>query len=367
MRASGAAVDRSRRRIAFQRGRCQRVIMFAGANWHDLLRTEFTLRRSGLWRLIPMSKTFKHVFGPVPSRRLGRSLGVDLVPFKTCTYDCVYCQLGRTTCKTVERKEWVPTNAVLDELKQKLASRPDYITLSGSGEPTLHSHLGEIIEHIQAMSDIPVAVLTNGSLLWQEAVREELAQADVVLPSLSAGDSFQFVAFNRPDASLTFEQVVEGLVAFRHGFVGQYWLEVFLLGDYNDIEARVRPLADWVKRIQPDRVQLNTATRPPAEEYAVPVPPEGLTELARLFSPQAEVIADHHRQAKHFPADASRQTILALLQRRPCSTGDVARALGLNPSEAVKLLAGLEAEGQVRQIRHGSGYFYQPRHPRRGT
>ena len=128
-----------------------------------------------------------YVFGPVPSRRLGRSLGVDLVPFKTCTFDCIYCHLGRTTCHTIERKEWVPANAVLDELKRKLACRPDYITLSGSGEPTLHSGLDDIIEHIQAMTGVPVAVLTNGSLLWQPELRAELALADVVMPSLDAG------------------------------------------------------------------------------------------------------------------------------------------------------------------------------------
>jgi wyosine [tRNA(Phe)-imidazoG37] synthetase (radical SAM superfamily) len=236
------------------------------------------------------SKRPHYVFGPVASRRLGRSLGVDLVPFKTCSYDCIYCQLGRTTCKTVERREWVPMDDVLDELKQKLTCRPDYITLSGSGEPTLHSRLGEVIEHIQAMTDVPVAVLTNGSLLWQKEVREELAVADVVLPSLSAGDAFEFVVLNRPEASLAFEQMVEGLVAFRREFTGQYWLEVFLLGGRAPIEDHVKQIAAWVKRIGPDRVQLNTASRPPAEEFAVAVPQARLTELARLFSPEAEVM-----------------------------------------------------------------------------
>ncbi len=177
----------------------------------------------------------RHVFGPVPSRRLGRSLGVDLVPFKTCSYDCIYCQVGRTTNQTIERKEWVPMDAVLDELKVKLACRPDYVTLSGSGEPTLHSRLGETIEHIQAMSDVPVAVLTNGSLLWQKEVREELALADAVLPSLDAGNGLKFAFINRPHPCLTFERMVEGLIAFRDEFPGQYWLEVFLLGGYTAI------------------------------------------------------------------------------------------------------------------------------------
>ena len=239
------------------------------------------------------SEKLKHVFGPVPSRRLGRSLGVDLVPFKTCTYDCIYCQLGRTTCKTVERKEWVPMDAVLDELKQKLTCRPDYITLSGSGEPTLHSRLGEIIEHIQAMTAVPVAVLTNGSLLWQAEVRAEVALADVVLPSLDAPDAERFEFINRPHPNVTFERLVEGLAALRREFSGKYWLEVMLLGGYTSLPAQVRQLAEWARRIRPDRVQLNTAVRPPAEEYAMAVPPERLTELARLFEPAAEVIAEH--------------------------------------------------------------------------
>jgi len=123
-----------------------------------------------------------YIFGPVPSRRLGRSLGVDLVPFKTCTYDCIYCQLGRTTNKTAERREWVPLNEVLAELQDKLATKPDYITLSGSGEPTLYSRLDDLIDRIRSMTDVPVAVLTNGSLLWQKEVRRQLMDAHLVIP-----------------------------------------------------------------------------------------------------------------------------------------------------------------------------------------
>ncbi len=204
-----------------------------------------------------------HIFGPVPSRRLGRSLGVDLVPFKTCTYDCIYCQLGRTTCKTHERKEWVPMDAVLEELKQKLATHPDYITLSGSGEPTLCPRLGEIIERIKAMTSIPVAVLTNGSLLWLKEVRAAVALADVVMPSLDAGDDLLFQTVNRPHPEITFERLVSGLEQFRREFTGQYWLEVMLLAGHTALPAHVQKIAHWVQRIRPDRVQLNTATRPP--------------------------------------------------------------------------------------------------------
>lgn len=309
-----------------------------------------------------------HIFGPVPSRRLGRSLGVDLVPFKTCTYDCIYCQLGRTTCKSIERKEWVPMDAVLEELKQKLASHPDYITLSGSGEPTLYSRLGDIVEHIQAMTAVPVAVLTNGSLLWQKAVREEVALADVVLPSLDAPDAERFEFINRPHPEITFERLMEGLVAFRREFSGQYWLEIMLLGGYTSLPVQVRQFAEWARRIQPDKVQLNTAVRPPAEDYALAVPPERLAELARLFDPVAEVVAEHRGQRRaSAESRASAEAILALVRRRPCTVEDIAHGLGLNPSETVKSLASLERRGKVLGERHGLEEFYRAATSTRGT
>ncbi|NMC21094.1 MAG: radical SAM protein, partial [Thermogutta sp.] len=167
----------------------------------------------------------KHIFGPVPSRRLGRSLGVDLVPFKTCSYDCIYCQLGRTTCKTIERKTWVPLELVLEELEEKLHTRPDYITLSGSGEPTLFSPLDKLIEGIRALTDIPIVALTNGSLLSDSDVQAALLPADLVIPSLDAGNEAAFQLVNRPHEDLAFDRMLEGLVAFRRRFPKEYWLE----------------------------------------------------------------------------------------------------------------------------------------------
>jgi len=164
------------------------------------------------------------IFGPVPSRRLGRSLGVDLVLLKTCTYDCIYCQRGRTTCKTMERKEWVPLDGVLEKLKDKLPTKPDYIILSGSGEPTLYSRIDELIDRIKAMTDVPVTVLTNGSLLWHEDVRRQLMNADLVIPSLDAGDEAMFRLVNRPHEEISFEQMFSGLIDFRRDFRGEYWL-----------------------------------------------------------------------------------------------------------------------------------------------
>ncbi len=309
--------------------------------------------------MIAMTGNLKHVFGPVPSRRLGRSLGVDLVPFKTCSYDCIYCQLGRTTCKTAERREWVPMHAVLNELKRKLAGRPDYITLSGSGEPTLHSRLGEIIEHIQAMSDVPVAVLTNGSLLWQREVREELALADLVIPSLDAPDPERFEVINRPHPDITFGRLLEGLQAFRREYTGRYWLEVMLLDGYTTLPPQVRQLAECTRRIRPDKVQLNTAVRPPAEEYALAVAPERLRDLARRFQPQAEVIAEYRGQPAAVESQVPAEAILTLLLRRPCTMPDIAQGLGMKPAEVVKRLAELEAREDVCIEKRERGLFYR--------
>ena len=254
----------------------------------------------------------------------------------------------------------MPLAAVLDELKLKLSSRPDYITLSGSGEPTLYSRLGELIEHIQTMTEVPVAVLTNGSLLWQASVREELAQADLVMPSLDAPDPERFAFINRPHPEVTFERLLEGLEALRCEYRGQYWLEIMLLAGYTALPETVQRLAQWVRRIQPDKVQLNTAVRPPAEHYAMAARPERLDEFARMFEPPAEVIAEYRGRRGLAGAKASVESVLTLLQRRPCTLDDVARGLNLKHGEAVKLLEVLETEGRVCGSRHGESYFYEP-------
>lgn len=310
------------------------------------------------------SPSSRHVFGPVPSRRLGRSLGVDLVPFKTCTFDCVYCQLGRTTRLTVERREWVPIKAVLAELDSRLGCQPDYITLSGSGEPTLHSQLGDVIEHIKTMTDLPVALLTNGSLLWQKAVREQAALADVVLPSLDAAEPTQFGSINRPHPEIAFESYLDGLASFRHEFTGQYWLEVMLLEGGNSEPVHVRRLADCVRRIRPDRVQLNTAVRPAAEASVRALSPDRLAALARCFEPLGEVIAEPQLPAASSNAPVSSQDLLAFLQRRPCTIDGLALGLGLHPHEVTKQLAALESLGSVRcHQRDGQMFYCLPAQP----
>ncbi len=299
-----------------------------------------------------------YIFGPVPSRRLGRSLGVDLVPFKTCSYDCIYCQLGRTTNLTVERQEWAPLHDVLAELAGKVATKPDYITLSGSGEPTLFSRLGELIEGIRSMTDTPVAVLTNGSLLWREDVRRELAGADLLIPSLDAGNASMFRAVNRPHESLSFEQVLEGLIAARVESAGEYWLEVFLLAGHTAVDAEADRIAECMRRIGPDRVQLNTVTRPAAEEYAVTVDRERMHELAGRFDPPAEVIADYRGVHARSEFAAGREGVLEMVRRRPCSLADIADGLGMHRNEVLKYVEQLDAEGLLTKRSVGGRLFH---------
>jgi wyosine [tRNA(Phe)-imidazoG37] synthetase (radical SAM superfamily) len=287
---------------------------------------------------------------------------VDLVPFKTCSYDCIYCQLGRTAHKTVERREWVPLNDALEELKGKLASKPDYITLSGSGEPTLYSKLGELIADIRAVTDIPVAVLTNGSLLWQEEVRRQLMDAHLVIPSLDAGHASMFQAVNRPHESLSFDQMLEGLIDFREEYYGEYWLEVFLLAGHTAIESEVSRITECVRRIKPDRVQLNTATRPTAEDYAVMVNRTRMADIAGRFEPPAEVIADYRGVHAQSDFKAGREGVREMIQRRPCSLNDIAEGLNMHRNEAIKYIEELNAEGVLTKRTSGGKLFYSATH-----
>lgn len=298
------------------------------------------------------------LFGPVPSRRLGRSLGIDLVPFKTCSYDCLYCQLGLTTDKTVERREWVPLDGVLAELTEKLPTHPDWITLSGSGEPTLYSRLDELIDGIHAISDVPVAVLTNGSLLWQPNVRKQLANADLVIPSLDAGSQSVFEMINRPAPEIDFKTMLDGLIRFREEFANPIWLEILLLDGINTSDEAIQNLVDDACRIGPDQIQLNTATRPPADNRATAVSKERLEQLAERFSPSAEIIADYRGVHAQTDFQNRKNTVQELLSRRPCTLDDISQGLGIHRNETVKYIEELQAAGRLTTTQNGGRTFY---------
>jgi len=300
-----------------------------------------------------------YIFGPVPSRRLGRSLGVDLVPFKTCSYDCIYCQLARTTCKTIERKEWVSLDAIISELQSRLQSKPDYITLSGSGEPTLYARTSELIARIKEITQVPVAVLSNGSLFWRPEVRQSVSAADVVIPSLDAGSEELFQKINRPHSEITFAKMLQGLIELRQEYRGQYWLEVFFLNGLNTALPEIQRIAECVQRINPHRVQLNTVTRPPTEDFALAVSPEKLQEIAEKIAPNAEIIADYRHIDTENQFTTTREDIVNMLRRRPCSAQEIADVFGLHQNEVLKHLEKLTRSGKIVPERRADKTYYK--------
>lgn len=317
------------------------------------------------------SRAAQYVYGPVPSRRLGRSLGIDLVPFKTCCYDCIYCQLGPTTEKTLRVAEYAPVDTLLNELREKLrvGPRPDYIGLAGSGEPTLHGRLGALIAGVKSLTDVPVAVLTNGALLWRSDVRASLAEADRVMPSLDAGNPASFAVVNRPHEALSFERMVDGLLSFSHAFAGELWLEVLLVGGITDDPKEVRCIADIVRRMRVDRIQLNTVSRPAANTAARAVAAADLARLGELFSGRCEVIAEAPplSAGPAFGGVETEARIVALLDRRPCTVEGIAAGLGLCPNEVLKHLTGLCSQGLVNGRRERGTVFYEGVRDRSGS
>jgi wyosine [tRNA(Phe)-imidazoG37] synthetase (radical SAM superfamily) len=307
-------------------------------------------------------KEFLHLYGPVPSRRLGRSLGVDLVPHKICTYDCIYCQIGNTTEKTLVRKEYVPVKEILEEVKSFLEeenSPIDALSLSGSGEPTLHSLIRSVIEGIKAITSIPVAVITNGSLLYEEEVRQDLLRADIVLPSLDAVSSEVFVRINRPRPGFSVEKVIEGLVEFRKVYKGQIWLEILFCKGVNDGKEELLRMKKTVDRIQPDRIHLNTVVRPPFEKWAVPLNQKEMEEIRAFFGEKASIISEFDR---HPPAVTERDIqgeILKILKRRPLSLTDLSQGMGIRENEIEKYIQPLVSEGKIHARIFGDSIYYE--------
>ncbi len=303
--------------------------------------------------------TDRHVFGPVPSRRLGRSLGVDLVPFKTCTYDCVYCQLGRTSRKTDVRRVFVPAEEIIEELARTLERgvAADAITLSGSGEPTLNSEIGEVIRWLRGHTSIPVVVLTNGALLSCDEVRSDIRSADLVIPSLDAATAEVFERVNRPCPSLGVGRVIEGLVALRRDRQQPIWLEIMLVAGLNDSAAELTAIRRALDGIKPDRVQINTVTRPPAETWATPVTEDPLRTAVELLGPAAETIPQTCPSHLVSGGEDLCARILALLHRRPCTVADMAAGLSVHPNEVAKYLPSLLVSRAILTREH-AGTIY---------
>jgi len=291
----------------------------------------------------------KYLYGPVPSRRLGLSLGVDIVPFKVCTLDCIYCQLGRTSEKTTERKDYVDVEVVLAELRERLAEglEADFITISGSGEPTLNARLGQLIEGIKKITNIPVAVLTSGTLLTNQSVRADCAKADVVMPSLDAGDDQTFRKVNRPHKDISIENLIAGLCAFRNEFAGRMWLEVFFVEGSNTDAGQIGKIKDAIELIRPDKIQLNTAVRPTPEPGVKRLDAEKLQAIAEKLGEKCEVVADFSRQRCTGHIGGRAEEVLSMLKRRPGSLNDICSGLGIGRNEALKYISHFQQQGVI--------------------
>ena len=292
-----------------------------------------------------------YLFGPVLSRRLGLSMGVDLLKYKTCNLDCVYCELGRTACLTACRDRFVPRERVLKEIELRRDEPFDFLTFAGSGEPTLSLDLGQVVSRAKRMIDSPVAVITNSTLLSSPTVRKEVAAADVVLPSLDAASQEAFMAINRPARGLLAGEMIQGLKDFRREYSGEIWLEVMLVRGINDHDAeRIARAADST---EPDRIQLNTVVRTPAE----PVEPLSQEEMERMLEifPRAELIPDWDWRVPGLVQDR----MLELLSERELTLEEIGRNLDLAGNDVIKYCKILEKDGSIsRKLQDGHLYFY---------
>ncbi len=316
-----------------------------------------------------MAAVKRYVYGPVPSRRLGLSLGVDLVPHKVCCHDCLYCQVAPTTALRAVRRRFAPPGEVLRQVAEALrrGPAPEVITLAGSGEPTLHVDLGEIADGLRRVAAAPLVLLTNGALLWDPAVRSAAARFDRVFPSLDAPDEETYRRLNRPAPGLTLARHLQGLSAFCAAYRGELRLEVMLVAGVNDSPPALAALAEHVARLGIRAVDLNTVVRPPAHGCGQ-LSAEDLQAARRVFSRvcEARVVAPHAPGdapaapggASEAPDDAGR--LLQLLARRPCTLADICGALGLPPAAARSLCEAAVREGKLRPTVRGADVYYVP-------
>jgi wyosine [tRNA(Phe)-imidazoG37] synthetase (radical SAM superfamily) len=303
------------------------------------------------------------IFGPVPSRRLGRSLGVDPVPSKTCNWNCVYCQLGRSQPVINERRDYVDNDAVIAELRTFLQERGeetlDWITFVGSGETTLHAGIGELISTAKSLTTKPVAVITNGSLLHLENVRRALLPADAVLPSLDAGSAELHRRLTRAHPDCTFERHVQGLRAFRREFAGHLWIEVMLIAGANDDETALRDLRDVLETIEPEEVHLLTPSRAPAETWVAEPEQAVIERAARILSKAARVVTPTAQVVEITGGADAAETIAAIVARHPMTEAQLRQVTrGIDEVELTATLQRLARAGRIRSIERNGERFY---------
>jgi len=302
----------------------------------------------------------RYVFGPVPSRRLGFSLGVDIIPGKYCCFDCIYCQIGKTTNHEIERKSFFDPYKIVSEVIEKVntSDHIDYITFSGSGEPTLNSDLGLIIDEIKRSVDIPISVITSGALLSQEDVRKDLSGVDVVLPSLDAVSEDIFRYINRPHLMIEIQSIISGLELLRRDYRGRIWLEIMLVKDINDDKEELRKIKEVIGSIRADKVQLNTVTRPPSEEITGRLTREELEEVCEFFGDTCEIISTFEKPPVQHEEKEWSKTVLDILKRRSLSLDDIVKITGISFYKAKNRLKLMENEGHIKSYYFHDTIYY---------
>ncbi len=305
----------------------------------------------------------KYVYGPVPSRRLGQSLGVDPIPLKTCNWNCVYCQLGRTVPLSNTRREDIPKEKILLEVKQALSVHQvgeiDWITFVGSGEPTLHSKIGWLISEVKKLTELPVAVITNGALFYRPEVRRELLQADAVLPSLDAGTAWLYKNINRPHPAITFKRFQDGLVQFRKEYLGELWVEVMLVRNLNDTKLALEGIAEALRPIRPDEVHINLPVRPPAEAWVHPPDENALLRAQTILGEIAHVVHPIKGSFDLSGCDTLDEALISIITRHPMSEAELNHSLEkFTPGDVSKILTQLHSSGQAQVIvRNGKRFW----------
>ncbi len=308
----------------------------------------------------------KYIFGPVFSRRLGYSLGIDIIPFKTCNFNCIYCECGRTTNHTMEIKPYVRTEEIINELKEVLKQERviDYITFSGGGEPLLNSEIGKMIKKIKEITDKKIAVLTNGSLLYIPDVRKRILNADIVLPSLDAATQRTFERINRPVKGMKISKIIEGLTKFREEYKGRILLEILFIEGINDTQEELHALKKAVINIGPDEIHINMLDRPPAEEGIKSPPDKKIKEIYNFFKLTniKTVIVGYTTEEKQKLIEVSgdiKTQIINFLKRRPETVENLSKGLGFSSVEMIKILSEIEKEGKIKSVILNGKTFYR--------
>ncbi|MFH0925227.1 MAG: radical SAM protein [bacterium] len=309
----------------------------------------------------------KYLFGPVPSRRLGLSLGIDLLNSKICNFDCIYCEVGKTTLKTNKRGLFVNKKEVLVGLETYLKScstRPDFLTFSGSGEPTLHQEIGNIINEIKSITTIPIAVITNSTLLNDPCVRTDLKKANLVLPSLDAVTQEVFLKINRPVQEIIVQDIISGLETFRKEYAGQIWLEILFCEGINDSTEEIIKMKEIIDtKIRPDKIQINTVVRPPLENYVQPLLQDRLFEIKGILGEKAELIVNFKNttlvtKTKKEINNKIKKIIATMVERRPSTLEDIATSLSLNKTELAIYLGQMISEQKLSAKKHDDKLYY---------